>query len=322
MKNNLACHIVRDLLPTYIEGLTSDETARDVQTHLEECPECAALLREMREGEARERRERSKRDINYLKKVKRKTHHTVLAVILAAVILLSVPVIRFCVIGTPDADYGCDLFVEGQALSIDGTLFSSGLAVSSASASEEDGVVCLEVRSVLPVFRRSGSFHVDYTAQSEIRQIVTADGRVLWEEGVTVSRYASDIFAAKTPYLGDAPAVSALLETIGLRDRLGLDYRMELQTAREPFGLTLHSEEPVKSTSPEEAMEKYACLILACVDNLGYVTFDYVTPEGLKATLTYTLEDAARDTGKEIKAWPESEKGLQDLLNQLGLAAY
>ena len=42
MKNDLTCGVVRDLLPSYVEGLTSQETNQAVETHLASCPECTA----------------------------------------------------------------------------------------------------------------------------------------------------------------------------------------------------------------------------------------------------------------------------------------
>ena len=44
MKNipELSCAIVEDLLPTYVERLTSEETNMAVEAHLASCPACAA----------------------------------------------------------------------------------------------------------------------------------------------------------------------------------------------------------------------------------------------------------------------------------------
>ena len=44
MKNipELSCAIVEDLLPTYVERLTSEETNAAVLAHLKSCPACAA----------------------------------------------------------------------------------------------------------------------------------------------------------------------------------------------------------------------------------------------------------------------------------------
>ena len=38
----LPCHIVRDLLPSYLEHLTGPETEADICEHLESCPDCRA----------------------------------------------------------------------------------------------------------------------------------------------------------------------------------------------------------------------------------------------------------------------------------------
>lgn len=42
------CHIIKDLLPLYCDGVCSAETARAVEEHLENCPCCRALLDGMR----------------------------------------------------------------------------------------------------------------------------------------------------------------------------------------------------------------------------------------------------------------------------------
>ena len=42
MKNDLTCAVVRDLLPSFVEGLTSEETNRAVESHLSACPDCMA----------------------------------------------------------------------------------------------------------------------------------------------------------------------------------------------------------------------------------------------------------------------------------------
>ncbi len=43
------CSIVRDLLPLYIEDLVNPETAKYIDNHLAECPECLAELKNLKE---------------------------------------------------------------------------------------------------------------------------------------------------------------------------------------------------------------------------------------------------------------------------------
>ena len=50
MKNN--CDIVRDLLPLYVDGVCSQESAKLVEEHLTDCQSCRELLDKLRgEGE-------------------------------------------------------------------------------------------------------------------------------------------------------------------------------------------------------------------------------------------------------------------------------
>ena len=45
MKNNLTCEVVNDLLPSYIDNLTSDVTNSAVREHLSHCDKCKQIGR-------------------------------------------------------------------------------------------------------------------------------------------------------------------------------------------------------------------------------------------------------------------------------------
>ena len=51
MSEKLSCHVVKDLLPLYADGLTGSETSEDIKAHLEGCEDCSKALRAMTEGE-------------------------------------------------------------------------------------------------------------------------------------------------------------------------------------------------------------------------------------------------------------------------------
>ena len=74
MKNipELSCAIVEDLLPTYVERLTSEETNMAVEAHLASCPACAAKRAAMgaKETEAAAKdAEETAREVDYLNEV-------------------------------------------------------------------------------------------------------------------------------------------------------------------------------------------------------------------------------------------------------------
>lgn len=49
MRDKKYCKIVEDILPTYIENLTSEETSEFIEEHIENCEECKKILQNMRE---------------------------------------------------------------------------------------------------------------------------------------------------------------------------------------------------------------------------------------------------------------------------------
>lgn len=68
-KNKLNCNIIKDLLPSYLEGICSQDTKNIVDEHLLECEKCSRLKHMLLETElVSEQTERSQ--INYLKKSK------------------------------------------------------------------------------------------------------------------------------------------------------------------------------------------------------------------------------------------------------------
>ena len=71
MSTKLNCDIVRDLLPSYVDGLTSETTNEAVNEHLKECPECTEALKRMKEPE--KTNSEPKAEVNYLKKIRRRS---------------------------------------------------------------------------------------------------------------------------------------------------------------------------------------------------------------------------------------------------------
>lgn len=44
----MECNIIRDLMPSYVDGLTSEESGRAVEEHVQECAECRDFLHAMK----------------------------------------------------------------------------------------------------------------------------------------------------------------------------------------------------------------------------------------------------------------------------------
>ena len=48
----MKCEIIQDLLPSYIDGLTSEVSNQEIEVHLKECTECRRYLEEMKSADA------------------------------------------------------------------------------------------------------------------------------------------------------------------------------------------------------------------------------------------------------------------------------
>ena len=46
--SKIPCEIIQDLLPSYIDELTSDVTNREVEAHMTECEQCRNVFRQMK----------------------------------------------------------------------------------------------------------------------------------------------------------------------------------------------------------------------------------------------------------------------------------
>ena len=100
MKNDLTCGVVRDLLPSYVEGLTSQETNTAVERHLADCPDCTRLRADLA-GETPPPPEEVK-EVDYLKKVKRRGRRRVVAAVAVTVLVLALGIAaKLFLIGSP-----------------------------------------------------------------------------------------------------------------------------------------------------------------------------------------------------------------------------
>ena len=82
----MKCEIIRDLLPSYVDGLTSEESNREITAHVAECAPCKEILEQMQE-EMQEKAPKEKRKINPFRKFNRRMMS---AVAVAVVICIGV----------------------------------------------------------------------------------------------------------------------------------------------------------------------------------------------------------------------------------------
>lgn len=323
MKNDLTCAVVRDLLPSYVEGLTSEETNQAVEAHLADCPDCAVRRDAMTAlAEPVEIAEQS-REVDYLKKVKRGNKKRVLIAVLCTILLVIAGLAaQIFIIGTP-AQEG-ELFVAESAEE-DGVLRLSISTPSSATAfwgwkvDTADGVVNISARSVLvsPLFPNGGGT-VEVLLDG-IREVYLC-GLVVWQDGVAIQNGTARLYETKTPYVGDISALNRVATAMNIQSGCG-PYTNSLQTSHEPYGWTLEFSNVYTEKQAawlDDTMEHdLAPLMMALVGNLGEVSWTYNTQDGGLQTRTVTLSQVNEAFPRSVKDYAASPAELQQLLDLL-----
>ena len=76
-KNKLSCEIIKDLLPSYIDGILLDSVYEAVDEHLKDCSECREKLQQLQiELEENENLSKKKEAV-FLKTIKRHKYYVI-----------------------------------------------------------------------------------------------------------------------------------------------------------------------------------------------------------------------------------------------------
>lgn len=322
MSKELDCEIVRDLLPLYLEGLTSPGTSAAVEAHLAGCPACANVRENMAAPAAdpvEKGADPAQKEVDYLKRVRSRGRLRVALAVVGTVLILA-------------AGVAFKLFWMGSDATREGMSWSARADEETGSLElrvytnwndtayrdwklvQQDGVVTITARRVLPsLLCPAGQDYRTSIALDGVQEIWLC-GKLLWQNCITIFEKTLTQWETRTPYVGDAPALGKIANALGVGELCG-SFTNELQTDAEPYGWTLHFTSPCDERQAEalnRQMNQMAVKMLALVENLGQVSWTYSDPEGTLHTQTVTLEQAelALDVYFSIRpTWEEGNSG-------------
>ena len=330
MKNNLTCEIVEDLIPSYIDGLTSEVTNKAVREHLSHCDKCKTKLDTMSEPCSEEKIEQEKKEIDFLKKNRRKNIRTKLISLLAVVLVVAVAVCTLPYLGDKRiSDYGMlyNLDVQGNTFKLTLIPNDREVVISDVERSSYGlGEYGIEVKGrKRNPFENREDYTWEYTYEAGVKTFKLGD-RILWEDGEYISDITSAIFEHWHPYVGDVTANSQLAYVLGIKKYVG-DYTTKLHTIAEPYGwsMTLNYELLPQQVEEKEAlMRNYSYVLLALVDNVDNITFNYEIfnsdGDDKKCQLRTTRKQADKYFGDDIRKCNKDINELQNLMKMTGLA--
>ena len=93
----MKCEVVRDLLPLYIDKLTSEDSNKEIEKHLKSCKECYRYYQEMT-GEIEDISKIPKeelRDVKVIKKIKKRGRKKLLAAVIGTALAVFAAVFLF-----------------------------------------------------------------------------------------------------------------------------------------------------------------------------------------------------------------------------------
>lgn len=311
MKNDLTCGVVRDLLPAYVEGLTSAESGAAVEAHLADCPSCRRLRADLT-AEAAASESETLREVDYLKKVKRRTGwRVVLAAVCTVLLLAACLAVKLFIIGTPIRQDGLCWTVGDDAGAMTLRVYSnwSGVAYCRFEVVEDGGAVRVTGRQVLPSFLYPTADYRTRIPLGGVQEVLLED-RLLWQDGLYISRQALALYQARADYVGDAVAVGQVAEALGL-GAYG-QYTTVLTTSARPYRWTVRFDggEPL-TASDLAALRQKGALAVAVIGNLDEFEFTWTDGDGAARSCVVT-ETALNDrlpaltaayNGKNGTAW-------------------
>lgn len=301
--SKIPCEMIQDLLPSYIDELTSDVTNREVKMHLGECEQCKNVFEQMKTPDM-EVAEKEKKEIDFLKKTKKRHQKHI---ILCAAIVWAIAVMVFCAryylagqyMNTDYLAYNLDVSDAELSVAVNTT---SEQGIQKIDISEAEGVVEISVRCVPKSFFYKTAANQTYVASEKIRQVWIGD-RIIWANGEAISPLTSALYAVYNPYIGNMPSNGKIVNALNMTAYTG-GFTNELQTSEEPYVWKMIFDNNFSSDRQEafeERLKMYAYIYLAQIGNLNEVVFEYKI-DGKTKTLSVTSSDASEFAGVEIKS--------------------
>lgn len=319
--SKIPCEVIKDLLPSYIDELTSDVTNKEIEAHVSECENCKKVLEQMRAPELEITEEEAK-EIDFLKKTKKKYRKKI---IICAAVVWAIAVIFVCgrlYFGGQyvNSDYlAYNLEVSGNEMSV-AVNTASKLGIQKIDVNESEGVVEISVRCVPKSFFFKQNKRLTFEATENIRQIWIGD-RIIWANGEEISPLTSSLYAAYNPYIGNMSANGEIVNVLNMTAYTG-NFKNELQTSEEPYSWKMIFENDFSANRQDEFEERlmnYAYIYLSQIGNLSEVIYEYKL-DGEVTTLSVTSDDATEFAGMDIKSIGTDVNLLEKLVQKTGLS--
>lgn len=262
------CNIVKDLLPSYIDGLTSRESNEFIKEHIRTCNDCKEEINKYKSIEIKEKEETLK-SIDYMKKPRKKLKGVIA---LFSIIILSILIYLVIPKKEKSLDFTAfDYNIVNDHLVLNISSLSSNMFLKLKEEVVDDTIYLQTYTTPVSSF---GSYNLEYNLNGKGNKTIYLNDTLIADKGEFLNQNIIKLFENKIKYIGDNSGVSNILNLLNLNNFS--PYTIEIQSNEEPYGLKINFSEKIKendeTTKYLNTIGKY---IMALIDNCDYVTFSY-----------------------------------------------
>lgn len=321
--SRLTCDIVKDLLQSYVNHTTGEETSKQIEEHLAECAKCRKAYESLLKSDALV-------DITETDGTGDKSSASRIwtRIVLAlctigfacALCLLSLWLYRTVVPLEKvmhNEDIIIDSSIEDNTLTVYITPCDGADRITGCDISQEDDIYNIDVYTSNLSTRKlySVSDVIDLTDLYEVK----VNGIIVYQDGILISDTADKLVKSKNAYIGDLPSDVRLTEILDIEGEIG-KFANQIRSSKRPYQWTLDfSDEPLSEEALSDFSRKafiYGTTLLACVDNLEAVSFVARDEDYNFYTKAITVESASVNLSLDIKTACESAASIQRMMDK------
>lgn len=325
MSEKIKCEVIQDLLPLYVDDLTSSETKNEIEKHLLNCQECNLIYSDLKTSLIIENQQDKLMEIDYLKKIRTSSNKKYFFGILSSILIVSLVLfLKLFIFGTPTNNFILDAEIIGDKLVLNGELLDSGKAYSGYKlngSGENKSIVIYS--GLVSAFKKSGGFEIAITVE-DVESYISIGEKKVKDDGTVISSLALRLFESKNPYVGNMSANGKIANLLMISENLG-GYKNFLKTNEEPYSWKLIFTEQLRPGEEKffnSKMTSYAFVLLALIDNVNIIEWEYVVSlsgENEQRHYLITNEEASIVLGDDIKNYSASYEEIQKLLYFVGI---
>lgn len=271
MNEKLPHEVVHDLLPSYIDGLTHETTSRMIEDHLEHCDTCRQTYENMKSEN--EIVKAPSRQIDYLKKIRKKTARNVAAAILATILVIGGGIgLRQYVFGKAADPQYLNTYVSQRddRITIGGQDTHEGEGIGRMRWRREGNTLYATVYET-----KNGKADFQYQIDQKDVDQIWVNGRIERDQGTAIQKSIARLYDMRTESGQNAEEVGRLVT-----------YASSIKQCTSSFDrgtLTVSLE----SSAAQENLESLSIRLLALVQNADKI----VWTNGEKEIVSYDETD-------------------------------